>query len=204
LPTECDGSQPSTWRVSGTFAGSASEIKFGDVSIPFDLLTATASLGKFSSPRFGWSASATGVFGGHIEHRSLDGGAALGGAVTYLPLFETERRPFVALTGNGSFAFIRAPADDGMTRTWTAVDFRVGAMVGKSLLEQQLVLYGALRAFAGPVSWRRGGEAVTGGDRYHVTLGAGASWRATQRLTFSIEGMPLGERSFAAGATWNL
>jgi hypothetical protein len=185
-------------------AGAASEIKFGDVSLPFDLLTATASFGKFVSPRLGWTASATGVFGGHIEHRGLDGGGAVGGAVTYLPVFETPRRPFVALTGNGSFAFIRAPADDGMTRSWTAVDFRVGAMVGKSLLDQQLVIYGAFRAFGGPVSWRHGGQDVTGGDRYHVTVGAGASWRATQRLTVSAEGMPLGERSFAAGATWSL
>jgi hypothetical protein len=185
-------------------SGSASEIDFGDVRIPFNLLTATVSLGHFATPRSGWSVSATGVIGGKIEHRDLDGGLALGGAYTYLALYEGERRPFVALTGNGSAALIRAPADDGQTRSWTAVDFRVGVMAGKSVLDNQLVFYSALRGFAGPVFWRHGGEDVVGGDRYHVTLGAGLSWHASKRLSLSLEGMPLGERSVAGGATWNL
>jgi hypothetical protein len=104
LPAECDGSAPSNWRLSGTFSSSASDIDFGDARVPFSLLTATASLGRFSTPRSGWSVSATGILDGSIEDRDLSSGGALGGSYTYLPVFETARRPFLALTANASAA----------------------------------------------------------------------------------------------------
>jgi hypothetical protein len=204
LPTDCDGTALSGWRLSGTFSHSSSVIEFGGDGVPFTLVTATASAGKFSTPRVGYSLSATGVLDGEIDARDIRGGGAVGAAFTYLPVYEKERRPFVALTGNGSVALVRAVADDDETRSWLAVDVRVGAMVGKSFFEGQLMLHAAVRGFGGPVSWRRGGEDVTGGDRYHVTAGAGVSLHASQRLSVSIEAMPLGEQSYAAGVTWNL
>jgi hypothetical protein len=201
LPTECDGTG---WRLSGTLSSSSSEIEFGGADVPFQLFTATASVGRFATPRVGWSASATGVLDGEIEERDIKGGGAVGAAFTYLPLYETERRPFVAVTGNASVALVRAIADDSTTRSWLAVDARFGGIVGKSFFEGKLMLHAAARVFGGPVSWRRANEDVTGGDRYHVTAGAGLSLHASQRLSLSIEAMPLGEQSYAAGATWNL
>jgi hypothetical protein len=172
--------------------------------VPFELFTATASLGRFATPRWGWSASASGILDGEIEGRDLRGGGAIGGALTYLPVYERPTRPFVAVTGNASVALARAVADDSTTRSWTAVDVRLGAIVGKSFFDGALVLHVAARAFGGPVSWRRANEDVTGGDRYHVTAGAGVSWHASKRLSLSFEAMPLGEQSYAGGATWNL
>jgi len=204
LPTECDGTAPSGWRLSGTLSSSSSEIEFGGASVPFQLFTATASAGKFATPRAGWSLSATGVLDGEIEDRDIKGGGAVGAAFTYLPVYEKERRPFVAVTGNASVALVRAIADDSETHSWLAVDLRLGGMVGKSFYDGALMLHTAVRVFGGPVSWRRANEDVTGGDRYHVTAGAGISIHPTQRLSLSIEAMPLGEQSYAAGATWNL
>ncbi|MEZ4361343.1 MAG: hypothetical protein R3B48_14250 [Kofleriaceae bacterium] len=109
----------------------------------------------------------------------------------------------MAVTGNASFALARGVADDSRTRTWFATDLRLGAMVGKSLLDNRLVLHAATRVFGGPVSWRRANEDVVGGDRYHITAGAGATWHAGA-LSLSMEVMPLGEQSYVAGAIWNL
>ena len=185
-------------------ASSSSEIEFGKSRVPFTLRTATVSVGRFASPRAGWSLSASGILDGEIEERDISGGAGLGAAFTYLPLYETERRPFVAVTGNASAALARAVADDSTTRSWIAVDFRFGAMAGKSFFEGALVLHAAARAFGGPVMWRRANEDVTGGDRYHVTAGAGLTWHLNQRWTLSVEAMPLGEQTYAGGVSWNL
>lgn len=205
LPIDCDGSAPPTLRLGGTLARAGSRIVFdGEVTVPFHLYTATASLGRFATPRHGWTVSASGILGGEIEGRDVQSGAGLGGAYTYLPLFETEGRPFVALTGIISAAFARATADDGRTRSWTALDVRASAMVGKSLQDNRFIVYAAGRAFGGPVFWRRTGKDVVGGDRYHVTFGAGATWNLSPRLSLSLEVMPLGEQSFSGGATVNL
>lgn len=172
--------------------------------MPFQLVTATASFGRFATPRAGWLVSASGILDGEIEDRDVSGGGALGAAFTYLPVYEKELRPFVALTGNASAALARAVADDSTTRSWIAVDFRFGAMVGKSLIDNTLVVHVAARVFGGPVRWRRANEDVTGGDRYHVTAGAGLSWHVSQQLSLSVEAMPLGEQTYAGGASWNL
>lgn len=201
---DCDGSAARTWRVGGTFAVAESEVVFGDVRVPFQFLTVSASLGRFATPRAGWTASASGILGGEIEGRDVEGGAALGAAYTYLPVFEGERRPFVALSGTASVALARAIADDGLTRSWTGLDLRLGAMVGKSFFDGRLVGYAAARGFAGPVFWRRSNEDVTGGDRYHVTAGLGLAWTISPRLTLSAEAMPLGERAYSGGLTINL
>lgn len=205
MPIDCDGSAPPTLRLGGTLAVAGSRIVFdGDVTVPFHLYTATASLGRFTTPRHGWTVSASGILDGEVEGRDVHSGAGLGGAYTYLPLFESERRPFVALSGIASAALARATSDDGRTRSWTALDLRVSAMVGKSFLEGRLTAYAAARAYAGPVFWRRTGKDVLGGDRYHVTLGAGASWSLSPRLTLSAELMPLGGQSVSGGVTVNL
>lgn len=172
--------------------------------MPFAFSTVTASIGRFATPRAGWVVSASGILDGEVDGRELTGGGGAGAAFTYLPVYETERRPFVAFTGNASAAFARAEADDGRRRSWIGVDFRAGVMAGKSFFENKLVLHVAARAFGGPVRWRLEGEGVTGGDRYHVTVGGGLSLHATQRLSLSVEAMPLGEQSYAAGVSWNL
>jgi len=45
---------------------------------------------------------------------------------------------------------------------------------------------------------------VVGGDRYHVTVGAGLVVRLPRDADLSAEVMPLGERSASLGFTWRL
>lgn len=143
------------------------------------------------------------MIGGQIEHRDVSGGATLVGTVSWLPLYEGETRPFVAITGSLGLGFVRAQADDAMTRSWWAFDARGGVTVGKTFAGHW-VPYASARAFGGPVFWHHAGDGVTGNDRYHVTLGAGLIVRVLRSFDVSAEAMPLGEQSFALGATLHL
>ncbi len=91
-------------------------------------------------------------------------------------------------------------ADDGDHR-YRALDLRVGLAVGRTALQGRLTGYLAARAFGGPVSWRRGGDDVVGSDRYHYTVGVGASVRIPGVLDVGLEALPLGERSATLSVT---
>ena len=203
MPAECDGSDPPTWQVTGAVSGFSTEIVFNDMRIPVEQLATTATLGHFPTARLGWSVTAGGVLAGQIDGRDVSGGGTVAGTVSWLPVYEGARRPFLAVTGTLGTAFVRAPADDAMTHSWWAFDARVGVTVGKTFAGRW-VPYASLRGFGGPVFWQRAGEGITGGDRYHVTAGAGLIVRLPGSLDLTVEGMPLGERSAAFGLTLHI
>ena len=109
----------------------------------------------------------------------------------------------MALTGSLGVSYVRALGDNAMSQSWWAFDARGGVTIGKTFADRW-VPYVTTRVFAGPVSWRLAGEDVTGGDRYHVTVGAGLIVRLPASLDVTLEGMPLGEKSAALGVTLHL
>lgn len=203
MPAQCDGSEPPTWQVTGSFSGFSTQIVFAGVRVPVEQMAATATLGHFGSPRLGWSVSAGGIVAGRVEDRDVSGGGTFSGTLSWLPIYESASRPFVAMTGSLSTAFVRARGDDEMQHSWLAFDLRGGVTVGKTFADRW-VPYASARAFGGPVFWRRAGEDVIGGDRYHVTAGAGLIVRLPRTVDVTVEVMPLGERSAAAGVTLHL
>ena len=203
MPGECDGSEPPTWQVTAALSGFSTQINFDGMRLPVEQFAATATVGRFPTPRLGWSATAGGVLGGRIEGRGISSGATVVGTLSWLPVYEHASRPFVAVTGSLGVGFARAPADDEMAHSWWAFDARGGVTVGKTLA-RHWVPYASARVFAGPVFWHHAGADVTGGDRYHVTLGAGLIVRLPRSVDVTVEGMPLGEQSAAVGVTMHL
>lgn len=200
MPERCDGGAPPTWQVTAAVDALSTTIEAG-APLALDETTVTATLAHFASPRLGWSVTAGGVVAGSIEGRPMRGGATLAAAISWLPVYESARRPFVAVTASLGTALARATADDGRTHTWSAWDVRGGVMVGKTFAGH-LVPYLAARVFGGPVFWYRAGASVTGTDRYHVTAGAGLTLRLPARLEVSLEYMPFGEYSASGAVTW--
>lgn len=188
----CDGSGPPTWQLTAAVDAMSTTIVLDD-DVALREVAVTATVGHFVTPRVGWSVTAGAVVEGSIDGGDVHGGATIAAAVNYLVVYEKKRRPFVSVSASLGTALIRAEADDGRTHTWSAWDGRGGGMIGKTLFDV-IVPYAAVRVFGGPVFWR--GE--VGGDRYHVTAGAGLIVRLPARLSLSIEGMPLGEKSASA------
>jgi len=107
--------------------------------------------------------------------------------------------PFIHLTATLSFSHAATRSAVSNDR-YSAVDFRFGAIVGKTLGDSGITPYIAARAFGGPVFWRLDGEAVTGTDLYKYQLGGGLSLALFDRkLDVFVEGIGLGERGLAAG-----
>lgn len=199
MPQACDGSAPAPWSVGASAGGFDTDIVFDGESVHTRQLAASASVGRTATPRWGWTVTGSYVIDGTVEDRDLRNGGALSAGISYLAVYEQARRPFVAFTGSAGAARVRAVADDGRVRDWTAGDVRVGLMSGKTI--GRMVPFLAARAFGGPVSWHREGASVAGGDAHHVTAGAGISLRLPFAMDFTAEIMPLGETSAAAGLT---
>jgi hypothetical protein len=200
LPETCDGDGPPTYQVTAAADAMSTEIVFDGARVPVRELAITATLGHFATPRLGWTITAGGIAAGSIEGRDLDGGATIAGALSWLPVYERPRRPFVSLSLSLGSALARGTTDDGVKAWWSAWDLRGGVMVGKTFAGH-VVPYAAARVFGGPVFWRRGGQGVIGGDRRHVTVGAGLTVRLPARMDLSVEAMPLGEQSLSGGLT---
>jgi hypothetical protein len=202
MPQTCDGSTPKLWSAGVSASGFETDIVFEGERVRTRQTAGSVSIGRAMSPGVAWSLTGSFVGGGEVEDRDVKSGGALSAGISYLSVYETPRRPWVAVTGSVGAARVRALADDGRVRDWTAGDVRIGGMTGKSF--GPVVPYVAARAFGGPVNWRREGANVSGGDAHHVTAGAGFTIRLPGSIDFTAEVMPLGERSASAGLTIHL
>lgn len=142
----------------------------------------TASVGRFASARFGWSVTAGGIVAGNVGR-----GGTLGVQGSYLAAYDSPDHPFLAFTFSASGSITDAD--------YSSFDGRIGATAGKAI--SRFVPYVALRLFGGPVFYND----ASGGDRYHVTIGAGSVVRLPANLDATLEVMPLGERSIAVGVS---
>lgn len=205
MPYECDGdSSEKLWRVGASAGAFRTTVVFdGDREIGLEQASTSAILGYQASTRLGIVGSVGAILGGSVDHGAEGdvGGGVVGSlTATYLGLYETDSRPF--LLGSLTLGHSRASAvsDDRMRYDWIATDLRAAAMVGKTVAGR-FVPFASARVFAGPVSWRLGGERVTGSDLYHYTIGLGASYRIPGKLDLFAEVLGLGEESASLGAS---
>jgi hypothetical protein len=168
-----------------------------------------ASLGYHPTARVTYQLAAGGTFGGRLvtpagTNDFSPGVTAAVGASWRVVDQPRPWRPFVVLTSNLSFSAARTTLTDntpGATSArvgYQAFDLRVGVLVGTTIA-RVFSPYAVGRAFGGPIYWQYQGSDVTGTDTHHYQVGAGLTLVVARRLNLFAEGIPLGERSVAAG-----
>ena len=174
-----------------------------DRDVEVEQATISATVGYQLTTRVGLSGSVGAIVAGDVDFGATgDVGRGIAGSISinYLPVFETDTRPFVSLSATVGAATARPVGDDDLRHRWTAVDVRIGAMIGKTLW-QRIVPFVAARGFGGPVRWTLGGEKVTGSDAHHYSVGGGALYQVPGSFSVFVELLALGEHSASAGAS---
>lgn len=211
---------PAVARLSTSYAFTSTTILFGGGKRAD--LTRHAVFGSVQIPlnrsaSFSAQLGAGGIAGGELVHGaardSIGPGFAAFGGVAWRVVDGHDAIPFVQLTATLSATHMLTRTDDRGTRTdgttspgarpesprFTALDLRLGAIAGKTFADV-FTPYVTARAFGGPIAWHFDGAAVTGTDLYKYQLGGGLSLALFDRkLDVFAEGIPLGERGFAAG-----
>jgi hypothetical protein len=167
-----------------------------------------ASLAYHPTARLTFQLAAGGTLGGRLQSpvgaQDFSSGVSAAAGASYRIV--STPRVFTVLTGNFSFSreSTTLAAMNGMpavSARYQAFDLRVGALVGTTLWKV-LSPYAVGRVFGGPVLWNYQGSSVTGTDAHHYQLGGGATLLVARRFSFFAEGIPLGERSVAAGTAF--
>jgi len=194
------------WRlgVSGSYTSTA--IDFGAVSSPETRGSVIASLAYQPTPRWTLQLAAGSTVGGHLDTPAgrYDFSAGPTGAIGASWRAVPGTKPFVILTSNLSFSTATTEptgAAAGSSVRYDALDLRLGALVGTTIAGV-LSPYAVGRVFGGPVYWQYQGSSVTGTDAHHYQLGVGLTVVAGGRVNVFAEGVPVGERSFAAGTAF--
>ena len=184
------------WQLGAAGVYTSTSLSFGEGLRADQTRYTVVATGVYApTRRFSLLVSAGLGFGGELrmDDASYDlwGGPTLAAGVVYTLL---EGRPFVALSGVFSAAYAQTQAAGEGTESYTALDLRVGLIVGTVLFDV-LVPYAVVRAFGGPVFW----QGWTGTDLHHYQLGAGLTVRPLEWWSISLEGVPLGEQALSAG-----
>lgn len=192
------------WRVGASSVYTSTAIQFGNLRSDETRSAVVASLGYQPSRRTTFQIAVGGAVAGHLytptgRYDFSPGPTAAVGASWRL---DTQASPFVVLTSNLSFsAATTQPSGTGGAGPkvgYDAFDLRLGVLVGTTIL-QVVHPYAAARIFGGPVYWQYQGTNVLGGDTHHFQLGGGLTVVIARRVDLFAEGIPLGERSIAAG-----
>lgn len=145
----------------------------------------------------GLQLGAGGVMSGEIDGYRIGPGASVFLGSSYRAIDERDAPGFLQM--NLTFSATRAATDAPGAPLLTAFDLRLSAIAGKTIANF-FTPYAVARAFGGPVYWTIAGEDVIGTDVYKYQLGGGMAFALPARtIDLFVEGIPLGERTIAAG-----
>jgi hypothetical protein len=113
---------------------------------------------------------------------------------------QTDVIPYVVLSTTLSAlgTRTRTPPPAATRGDYFGVDFRFGAVVGKTFADV-VSLYAAGRVYGGPVLWLEGEETRVGTDKFHVQGSGGAVFLVSPNVDLFLEGSPGGEQTLFGG-----
>ncbi len=153
-----------------------------------------------------WSVQASlgmvisGSLDGQLGNYRLEPGILSSISVGYTFLDGTGALPFVAasLTAGVASAATYNEEETSDRPQFTALDFRLSAVIGKRLFGFWLP-YAGVAVFGGPVFFAPHGQSLVGGDEHHFRLSVGSSFSLPAHLEAFLEVGFLGEQNVLVG-----
>ncbi len=201
-----DGGDPSgpsraeapVWRVAAAYGWLSSELRFGDVTAPFDQRSVAASVTRQLSRAWSVTAGAGAVVSGSIEAGGasyvMDPGWLVRLGATWLPVDGSGPWPFLAVSASLAASGVNTTGPDGAKAALTSLDAGLSVSAGKSIAGVVAPYVGA-KVFGGPVSWELAGASVTGSDVDHWQVAFGLAANLPLGIDVLVEWAPFGARS---------
>ena len=167
-----------------------------------ELSSAVAFTYRFSA----WSVQASvgviisGSLDGQLGNYRLQPGILSSVSLAYTFLDGTGALPFVAasVTAGVASASTYNEVDATDRPQFTALDFRLSAVIGKRLFGFWLP-YAGVAVFGGPVFFAPQGQSLTGGDQHHFRVSVGSSFSLPAHLEAFVEVGFVGEQNVVVG-----
>jgi hypothetical protein len=193
------------WRVAAAYGWLSSELRFGDVTAPFDQRSVAASVTRRLGRDWSVTAGAGAVVSGSIEAGGatfvMDPGWLVRLGASWLPLDGSGPWPFVALSATLAASGVGTTGAGGVRAPLTSLDAGLSVSAGKSIAGVVAPYVGA-KVFGGPVFWQIGGASTTGTDVAHWQVAFGAAASLPLGIDLLVEWAPFGARSAVGQVGW--
>ena len=197
-PSGTAGAPGPVWRVAAAFGWLSSELRFGDVTAPFDQRSVAASVTRRLGRDWSLTAGAGAVISGSIQAGGstfvMDPGWLARIGASWLPLDGSGPWPFVALSASLAASGVNTTGPGGVKAPLTSLDAGLSVSAGKSIAGVVAPYVGA-KVFGGPVFWQIGGASTTGTDVAHWQVAFGAAASLPLGIDLLVEWAPFGARS---------
>ncbi len=190
--------EPPVWRVAAAYGWLSSELRFGDVTAPFDqrsvAVSVTRQLGKAWSVTAGAGAVISGsINAGGVDY-SMDPGWLARLGATWIPVDGSGPWPFVALSASLAASGVNTTAPGGAKTPLTSLDAGLSVSAGKAIAGIVAPYVGA-KVFGGPVFWKIDGASTTGTDVAHWQVAFGVAANLPLGIDVLVEWAPFGAHS---------
>jgi len=193
------------WRVAAAYGWLSSELRFGDVTAPFDQRSVAVSLTRRLGRDWSVTAGAGAVISGSLVANgvtyAMDPGWLARIGATWLPLDGSGPWPFVALSASLAASGVNTTAPDGTRAPLTSIDAGLSVSAGKSIAGIVAPYVGA-KVFGGPVFWTLGGASTTGTDVAHWQVAFGLAASLPLGIDLLVEWAPFGAHSAVGQVGW--
>ncbi len=208
-----DGADPSgapraeapVWRVAAAYGWLSSELRFGDVTAPFDQRSVAASVTRRLGKAWSVTAGAGAVVSGNIDAGGasyvMDPGWLARFGATWLPVDGSGPWPFVALSASLAASGVNTTGPGGVKASLTSLDAGLSVSAGKSIADLFAPYVGA-KVFGGPVFWTLDGASVTGTDVAHWQVAFGIAASLPLGIDLLVEWAPFGAKSAVGQVGW--
>ena len=191
------------FEVALSAGGLQTNIIFNGVAQRLDEVS-TAVAFTYRPSRWSFQASLGVIIGGSLDgllgNYRLEPGILGSLSASYTILDGSGALPYLAVTlaAGAATASTYNEANSSERPQFTALDFRLSAVIGKRLFGFWLP-YGGVAVFGGPVWFAPQGQSLVGGDQHHFRVSVGSSFTLPAHLEAFIEVGFLGEQNVLVG-----